>query len=183
MFSKKRNDLNNFHGFTLIELLIVIAVLAILATVVFVALNPLARFQDARNSRRWTDVNAIMGAIKLYQVDKKGFLPPITLGGQTATITYGVNYQIGGNGTDCNDSNDGAYCIVTMDTDCMNLSSLVTAGYMPNLPVDPNGDSIAATAERTKYYFRKNANNSITIGACGVEEGSNASSTLIEVTR
>ena len=62
-------------GFTLIELLIVIAIIAVLAAVVFVALNPLQRFQDARNSRRWNDINSIIDAIRLEQVDQRGILP------------------------------------------------------------------------------------------------------------
>ena len=37
-------------GFTLIELLIVIAIIAVLAGAVFVALDPLTRFRDARNA-------------------------------------------------------------------------------------------------------------------------------------
>ncbi len=54
-------------GFTLIELLIVIAIIAVLAAVVFVALNPLQRFKETRNVQRWSDVDAIAGAIRLYQ--------------------------------------------------------------------------------------------------------------------
>ena len=42
------------RGFTLIELLVVIAIISILAVVVFVALDPVTRFQDARDSRRPT---------------------------------------------------------------------------------------------------------------------------------
>ncbi|EKD47532.1 MAG: hypothetical protein ACD_66C00019G0006, partial [uncultured bacterium] len=40
-------------GFTLIELLIVIAIIAILAAAIFVALDPVTRFQEARDARRY----------------------------------------------------------------------------------------------------------------------------------
>ena len=62
-------------GFTLIELLIVIAIIAIVASVVFVALNPVARFQDARDSQRWQDIEAVVGAARLHQIDNLGKLP------------------------------------------------------------------------------------------------------------
>lgn len=62
-------------GFTLIELLIVIAVIAIIATVVFVALNPLERFRDSRNSQRWQDIESIVDAVRLYQIDNDGQIP------------------------------------------------------------------------------------------------------------
>ena len=64
-------------GFTLIELLIVIAIIAILAAVVFVSLDPLTRFQDARDARRWTDVDAVLSAMKLDQVDQGGITDEI----------------------------------------------------------------------------------------------------------
>ena len=38
-------------GFTLIELLVVITIISILATIVFVSLDPVTRFADARNSK------------------------------------------------------------------------------------------------------------------------------------
>ncbi|MCD4761647.1 type II secretion system GspH family protein, partial [bacterium] len=78
------------QGFTLIELLIVIGVIAILAALAFVALNPLARFQDARNAERWSDVNAILGAIKLDQVDNGG-----TYNDVIVALTSDLYYQIG----------------------------------------------------------------------------------------
>jgi prepilin-type N-terminal cleavage/methylation domain-containing protein len=53
-------------GFTLIELLIVIAVIAITAGVVYVALNPSIRFQDTRDSRRYSDMKNVEQAIQLY---------------------------------------------------------------------------------------------------------------------
>lgn len=68
MFNKK--------AFTLIELLVVIAIMAGAVAVVFVALNPLARFREARNVRRWQDVDAIAGALRLYQINNHGQVPP-----------------------------------------------------------------------------------------------------------
>ena len=63
-------------GFTLIELLIVIAIIAIVASVIFVALDPISRFRDARNAQRWQDVEAVGDAIRIYQIDNKGQVPP-----------------------------------------------------------------------------------------------------------
>lgn len=72
--SKKFSKLST-RAFTLIELLIVIAIIAILAGVVFVALNPLKRFADARNANRRASVVNILQAIKLYQFDNAGNFP------------------------------------------------------------------------------------------------------------
>ena len=63
-------------GFTLIELLIVIAIIAIVASVIFVALDPISRFRDARNAQRWQDVEAVGDAVRIYQIDNKGQVPP-----------------------------------------------------------------------------------------------------------
>ena len=53
---------SRLQGFTLIELLIVIGIIAVLAAATFVALNPLTRFQDARDARRRTDISAVLSA-------------------------------------------------------------------------------------------------------------------------
>ncbi|MCD4704455.1 LamG domain-containing protein, partial [bacterium] len=66
---------NNKQAFTFIELLIVIAIIAIITTVIFIALNPLQRFKDARNAQRWQDVEAIADSIRLYQIDNEGQIP------------------------------------------------------------------------------------------------------------
>lgn len=65
----------NSAGFTLIEILIAIAIISILAVSVFVALDPITRFQEARNSTRINDVNSILTAIHSYIVDNDGALP------------------------------------------------------------------------------------------------------------
>src|SRR3989344_886998 len=69
-------------GFTLIEILVVIAIIAILAAIVIVAINPAKRFQDARNSQRRANVEAILGAIQQNIIDNKGIT---TCSGLTAT--------------------------------------------------------------------------------------------------
>ncbi len=103
-------------GFTLIELLVVIAIIAILAVVVFVALDPVTRFADARNSRRWTDVNSVLTAVHQYIVDNDGSLPTGLSTSMSAT-------EIGS-------------C-----TGCVDLSSPL-AKYLKSMPVGPQGSSV-----------------------------------------
>jgi prepilin-type N-terminal cleavage/methylation domain-containing protein len=157
LFEKKCLISEGKQGFTLIELLIIIAIIAILTTVVFVALNPLARFQDARNSRRWTDVNAILSAIKLNQVDNGGAYFTELISKEDS-----VRYQIG-SGSNCND------CSLA-SSECLEIDDLIDKGYLPSMPVDPNADG--ASTEATKYYVVRNPNGSIEVGACFSEIGS-----------
>ncbi len=138
-----RKGLHMPAGFTLIELLIVIAIIAILATVVFVALDPVKRFADARNSRRWSDVNNTMTAVHEYIVDNDGALPKGLTAGQAAT-------EIGSCGT------------------CDNLTTPL-AKYLKTLPVDPTGDAvntgytIAVDANNIVTVSASNAENGETI--------------------
>lgn len=174
-------------GFTLIELLIVIAVMAILTTVVFVALDPLARFQDARNNRRSTDVAAIISAIKLYQVDNQG-----SHSGDLSDAIVGYPYYIGAEDSGCEhactipasetegNSYDFADTLVASGDSChISLDEYSAAGYLAEIPVDPNGDAdnaddIYPNSRFTGYYLIKNTNGSITIGSCLEEKGSAA---------
>src|SRR3990167_4091475 len=122
----KSYHLKAIPGFTLIELLIVIAIIAILAGVVFVSLNPLKRFQDARNAARWTDVTAVLSAIKVDQVDNGGgYLTSV--GDITET---GTNYAIGvgsGDATSCS--------AATTSSRYVDLTELATQGYLARIPV------------------------------------------------
>lgn len=154
-------------GFTLIELLIVIAIIAILAGVVFVSLNPLQRFQDARNAARWTDVTAVLSAVKVDQVDNGGsYLSPAITG-----LTSPQNYMIGTAISACNTN-----CAVVNDADnCVDLAGLTTEGYLANVPISPDDSSVptAWDAAHTGYYISRDdaKQGAITIGACSAEGG------------
>lgn len=146
------------QGFTLIEMLLVILIIATLAAVVFVALNPPKRLGDARNSRRWNDVNSILTAIHEYTVDNDGTLP--------SGITTSEQ-QLGTAGSGCSTACSGAAAA------CLDLSTALAA-YLKTMPLDPSG----GTAATTKYSVVKDSNNIITVKACAAEN-----SETIEVSR
>ncbi len=62
------------RGFTLIELLVVIGILAVLLAIVLVAINPARQFAQANDTKRSSDVNAILNAMHQYAADNKGSL-------------------------------------------------------------------------------------------------------------
>ena len=154
-------------GFTLIELLIVIAIIAILAVVVFVALDPLTRFEKARDAQRWSDVEAVLSAVKLDQVDNGGsYLASVATG-----ITAGDYHTIGTNGaTGC----DAGCTAQTTQADCVDLTALATDGYIASIPLD----SSTGTAELTDYYLMKTSTGALEVGSCDPEDA-----TTISVTR
>jgi prepilin-type N-terminal cleavage/methylation domain-containing protein len=156
-------------GFTLIELLIVIAIIAILAGVVFVSLDPLKRFQDARNASRWTDVTAVLSAIKVNQVDNGGgYFTDLTdaFGATNLIISGDVTPQAGWSG--CNPI---ACSAATSSAACVSLKELVDNGVLGRIPVSPNAAGSDWNTVLTGYYLSKNANGSITVGACDAEGG------------
>jgi prepilin-type N-terminal cleavage/methylation domain-containing protein len=164
--TKKRHTAS---GFTLIELLIVIGIIAVLAAFAFVALNPLARFQDARNARRWTDITAIISAIKLYQVDHGGNNMP-----EIAALDDDANYEIGNENHDLGCLNPE----IPIESN-VNLEDLQAGSYLASVPYDPSEGSAAST----RYYLKKESTGFITVGACSEELGSNASIPTIEIRR
>jgi prepilin-type N-terminal cleavage/methylation domain-containing protein len=163
----------NKKGFTLIELLIVIAIIAIIAGVVFVALDPLTRFQDSRDSRRWADVTALISAAKVHQVDNDGSYLG-TIGSLTVGEVYMITDGIPGS-PDCDAQN--IYCGTNVTTEtvpgdhCADLSGLVTAGYIGTIPVSPNGAG-SWSSDITGYTIELGANGLLTIRACEAENTS-----------
>lgn len=144
------------RGFTLIELLVVIGILAVLLAITLIAINPARQFSQANDTKRASDVNAILNAIDQYAADNKGALPG-TIPTTAAVIGSDV---VGGQVDLCN--------------------ALVTK-YLAALPVDPltnNGTPVSQdpltgqcpTTYNTNYTVVKSAaDNRITISAPATE--------------
>ena len=147
-------------GFTLIELLVVISIIALLSVVVFVALNPVKRFQDARNSRRWSDVDNILTAVHESIVDNGGALP--------AGLTTGMaETQLGS----C--LSGGATLCTGAAAACVNLATPL-AKYLKSMPID----SQTGVASTSAYSITVDANNIVTVKSCSAEN-----SAVIEMSR
>lgn len=162
---------DNKQGFTLIELLVVIAIIGILVGVVFVALDPATRFKQARDAVRQNDVQEILSAVKLHQVDNSGsYLTSI------AATTAGSVYMIvdGSMAAGCDDNNTACDTAVTSDTTCVNLAGLVDQ-YLEDVPISPAGtvtwdDGSANGEEGTGYTLERETNGVIRIRACESED-------------
>lgn len=140
-------------GFTLIELLVVIGILAVLLAITLIAINPARQFSQANNTKRRSDVNAILNAVNTYMADNKGAVPA------------GITDVVATIGTD-----DG------VDPAEADICALLVPDYIAALPADPtlnNGAAIAATCPagyNTGYTIVQSAsNNRITVDAPKVE--------------
>ncbi len=166
-------------GFTLVELLVVIAIIGVLVAIIFVALDPAARFKQARDAVRQNAVQNILSAIKLNQVDNAGsHLASIT------ALAPATVYMIGsGMTTGCNST---CTTPVALTTNCVDLAGLVTGGYLNAAVVSPTGATTwdAGTnvggAKGSGYTLAKSATGIITIRAC---ENERAGSTEISAAR
>lgn len=103
------------RGFTLIELLVVIAIMVILMGIVLVAVNPGRQYQQARDAKRQSDVNAILNALNQFQVDHNGTVDDI---GTFATCPSVSDIGTGG----------------------LDLSGDLVASYIAEVPIDPHSD-------------------------------------------
>jgi len=145
------------RGFTLIEVLLVIGIIAVLAGVVLIAINPTRQFQQARDSQRVSNVNAILNAIGQYIADHKGDSP-------SAIASTTASEDIGSDGIDI----------------CRDL----VPTYLPSLPTDPtsghNGAGLleteceASDTYSTGYTLEKDTEGRITISATAETPGADA---------
>jgi len=109
-----RKKLLHQRGFTLIELLVVIGILAVLLAITLIAINPAKQFAQANDTKRRSDVNAILNAIDQYAADNAGQLP-------NGIVTTTQNIGTGAGKSD--------------------LCSQLSTKYLANLPADPTTGS------------------------------------------
>lgn len=141
---------NRKQGFTLIELLVVIGILALLLAITLIAINPAKQFAQANDTKRSSDVNAILNAVNQYAADHKGQLPT------------GI----------------GNSAVPIASTGGVDLCTSLVTEYLAALPTDPTtGDTAgvkgAPVTTCTSTYstgytiFKSSTNNRITVGAVG----------------
>lgn len=130
----------NGAGFTLIELLVVIGILAVLLSIVLIAINPARQIGQANNTKRQSDVGAVLNAVGAFAADSKGVLP--------AGITT----------TDQAVSNTAA-----------DICTDLVPTYISALPTEPTLSSNSVTdctqAYNTGYNIVKDANGRVTVSA------------------
>ncbi|KKW11332.1 MAG: hypothetical protein UY49_C0004G0009 [Microgenomates group bacterium GW2011_GWC1_49_7] len=149
------------RGFTLIELLVVIGILAVLLAITLIAINPARQFASANNTKRSSDVNAILNAIDQYAADNKGRLPA------------GIP-----------DTTAGA-AVIGNGTGQVDICAGIVTTYIAALPVDPltnNGTPVTdcTAAYNTNYtVVRSTTDNRVTVAAPAAE----LPPTVISVTR
>ncbi len=174
-----RNRRTEAKGFTLIELLIIIGIIGFLAAAILVAVDPVKRIQDARNAKRWAEVNGILNSILTKQVDDRALYNGAV---SAPIITNATNSQVivSDDGVIvCNIAATRPACpAVTLDIagankNCVANLSNVVPDYLAELPIDPLGSGTVPTAgslalgtTNSGYYIHRTTGNRIEIGAC-----------------
>ena len=170
-------------GFTLIELLIVIGILAILTAAVVIILNPGELLKQARDSQRFSDLDALKNTIALYLTDSQ------PLGAGQAN---GTNIIVG----DCYMSVAGGTCAATSKTSTsvsltravngtgwipINFTAISSGSPLQNLPVDPINNTTyfySAMFDTTNLTFELDATlESTKYGPKAQTDGGNSTST------
>ena len=139
----------NKKAFTLIELLVVIGILSVLLAIVLIAINPARQFSQANDTKRRSDINAILNAVHQYAADHKGNITALNIATSVQNIGVGAGLS--------------------------DMCALLVPEYMAALPVDPlinNGAPVTAPCPATGYdtgynIIRSATNNRITVGATG----------------
>ncbi|MEI7452459.1 MAG: prepilin-type N-terminal cleavage/methylation domain-containing protein [Candidatus Falkowbacteria bacterium] len=147
-------------GFTLLEILIVIAIIAIVLALVYATVDPFARFKAARDARRWSDAENLLNAIKVNQVDNSGHYISAIESLPAATV-----FMIGTSTSACDSQNANCLIDPASSTACVDLSQLISSGYIGALPVSPRGNG-TWNASLSGYTLQKNANGSMIVRAC-----------------
>lgn len=140
-------------GFTLIEILLAISIIAALAAIIIVTLDPVKRFQDARDTQRRADIESIMNAIQRYALDNKGSIPSpgFSTSDQQIGIGWGCELYSGS-------------CAIG-EAHCLEIGDSLSK-YLKSIPYDTKNGS----PEATRYSISMdNETTIITVKACDAE--------------
>lgn len=146
----------NKKGLTPQELVFATTVMLILAAVIIVLIDPPMRFKQAREAKRFADVDNMIDAIRLYQIDHSGDLFP-----EINEMDPSSYYMIG----TCETGASTACEMVDTEDACVDINTLVDAEYMDDVPSDP----LTGSREKTNYYIRKTYSGRVIVGACNPE--------------
>lgn len=156
-------SLNDRRGFTLIELILVMAIIAILFSALLIAVDPVSKFKQARDTQRRSYINALMTAVYQYAANNNGSFPSGIPQDPTAAKTIGYAASMTG--------------LVDL------CSSIVTTSYIAAIPLDPSSGTPSgsistgiSTCGGTNYYntgftIQETAAGRITIAAPSAEIG------------
>lgn len=142
----------NRSGFTLVEILLVVAIMVTLAGISIAAINPQKNQIEATDALRLKSIKTIKEAIDSYEIGN--FTKPYTTNVQREQY-----YDI---------------CATGRTGTCIDLSTLVTTGYLARIPEDPATKSGAGFNDTTNfgslvdisgYCLRENTNGILEITA------------------
>lgn len=159
--------------FSVVEILLVVVFLAVLAGLTFIVLDSSSRFANARDSIRADDVQVILSAIKMEQVNHQN-----TVSNGFANLTKGDVYMItDGNPAQTNCQRADISCDTPVTKNflgenyCVNLDFLVQKKFLARVPISPNGSGIW-TKYLTGYTLSVNPNGTVIVRACESENTS-----------
>ena len=150
-------------GFTLIELLIVIGILAILTAAVVIILNPGELLKQARDSQRFSDLDALKNTIALYLTDSQPFTAVSSTACYVSTATT-VSAYCGGDfatSTRATATQTGNRSVNGSGWIPLNFTAITSGSPLQNLPVDPVNNATyfyAAAFDPTNLTFELDAN-------------------------
>ena len=152
------------------NLLIVIAVVlvVVLVGIIFAALDPTMRFQQARTVVRQKSVNDILSALIEYRSDHEGRYPGVSSPnpGEVYMLVDGTQMTTG-----CDDHNSECLTDVTQDTHCMDIHDLIDQEYLAAMPVSPAGEVVwdvggNAGNNGSGYTVSVDTEGKVTVRAC-----------------